>query len=70
MESAGNNHALAILKLLRARAGPDGEVHLDMQEVCRAGCLDEDDVRDCLTDLEQARFITTEIICYVAEEWR
>jgi hypothetical protein len=27
-------------------------------------------MRECLSDLENERFIRTEIICYIADEWR
>jgi DNA-binding IclR family transcriptional regulator len=70
MESNGNNHALSVLKALRSRAGQDGEVHVDMHEVCRAAGLQEEDVRECLADLEYEGYIRTEVICYLAEEWR
>jgi DNA-binding IclR family transcriptional regulator len=70
MESDGNNHALRLFKALRSMAGSDGEVHIDMHEVCRAAGLDEVEVRECLTDLEYEGYIGTEIICYIGEEWR
>lgn len=70
MENTSNNHALSLFKALRSMAGSDGEVHIDMHEVCRAAGLDEADVRECLTDLESEGYITTEIVCGIAEEWR
>jgi DNA-binding IclR family transcriptional regulator len=70
MESEKNNHALTLLKALRARTGRGGKVQIDMHELCRAAGLDEIDARECLADLEHGGFITTEIICYIAEEWR
>jgi hypothetical protein len=51
-------------------AGPDGSVHIDMHEVCRAAGLDENDVRDCLSDLESESYISSEIVVQLAEEWR
>jgi hypothetical protein len=51
MESPSNNHALSLFKALRSMAGSDGDVHIDMHEVCRAAGLDEVEVRECLTDL-------------------
>jgi DNA-binding IclR family transcriptional regulator len=70
MENTSNNHALSLLKALRSMAGSDGEVHIDMHEICRAAGLDESDVRESLTDLESEGYITTEIVCQIAEEWR
>ena len=70
MEDQTNNHALSVFKALRSRAGTDGEIHIDMHEICRAAGLDESEVRECLTDLESEGYISTEIICHVAEEWR
>jgi len=70
MESNSNNQALSLFKALRSMAGPDGEVHIDMHEICRAAGLDEADVRECLTDLEYEGYITTEIIASIAEEFR
>ena len=51
-------------------AGPDGSVHIDMHEVCRAAGLDENDVRDCLSDLESESYISSEMGVQLAEEWR
>jgi len=65
-----SNYALSLFKALRSMAGPDGEVHIDMHEVCRAAGLDEVEVRECLTDLEYEGYISTEITCQIAEEWR
>jgi DNA-binding IclR family transcriptional regulator len=70
MESNGNNHALSVLKALRSMAGPDGEVHVDMSELCRAAGLQEEDVKECLSDLECEGYISTEIMVQIAEEWR
>jgi DNA-binding GntR family transcriptional regulator len=70
MESTTNNHALSLLKALRSMAGSEGEVRIDMHEVCRAAGLDEVEVRECLSDLEYEGFISTEIVCQIAEEWR
>jgi DNA-binding IclR family transcriptional regulator len=70
METENTNYALNLLKALRTRAGRGGKVQMDMNEICRASGLDEADVRECLTDLEAEGFITTEIICYIAKEWR
>jgi DNA-binding GntR family transcriptional regulator len=70
MDSENKNQALNLLKALRARAGRAGKVQLDMQEMCRATTLSEDDVRECLIDLESEGFIRTEIVCHIAEEWR
>jgi DNA-binding IclR family transcriptional regulator len=69
MESKSNNHALSVLEALRAGAGKDGEVHVDMHEVCRAAGLHEEDARESLADLEHEGFITTEIVCHIAEKW-
>jgi hypothetical protein len=65
-----NNHALNVLKALRARAGRKGKVLIDMNELCRATGLEEIAMRECLADLEHEGFIATEIICYIADEWR
>jgi DNA-binding IclR family transcriptional regulator len=70
METENNNYALNLLKALRMRAGRNGKVQMDMDELCRATGLDEVDVKECLTDLEHGGFITTEIICHLAKEWR
>jgi DNA-binding IclR family transcriptional regulator len=70
MESNGNNHALSLLKALRSMAGSDGEVRIDMHEVCRAAGLDEIDVRECLGDLENEGYLSSEIVVQIAEEWR
>jgi DNA-binding IclR family transcriptional regulator len=70
MESENENYALKILKALREKAGRNGKVQMDMNEICRATSLDEAEVKECLTDLEYGGFITTEIICYVAKGWR
>ena len=70
MESNSNNHALSLFKTLRSMAGSNGEVHIDMHEVCRAAGLDENDVRECLIDLESEGYISSEIVVQIAEEWR
>jgi hypothetical protein len=70
MESESNNHALNVLKALRARADRKGKVQIDMNELCRVTGLEEIVMRECLSDLENERFIRTEIICYIADEWR
>jgi DNA-binding IclR family transcriptional regulator len=70
MENENNNHALSLLKALRSMSGRGGKVQIDMHELCRAAGLDENDVRECLADLEHGGFITSEIVCYIAEEWR
>ena len=70
MEDRTNNHALCVFKALRSRAGQDGEIHIDMHEICRASGLDEADVRECLTDLECEGYISAEIVVQIAEEWR
>jgi DNA-binding IclR family transcriptional regulator len=70
MENQSNNHALSVFKALRSRAGTDGEVHVDMNEICRASGVDEVEVKECLTDLESEGYISTEIVVQIAEEWR
>jgi hypothetical protein len=70
MKSNDNNHALSLFKALRSMSGPDSEVHVELHEVCRATCLQEEDVRESVADLEQEGFITTEIVCHIADEWR
>jgi DNA-binding IclR family transcriptional regulator len=70
MESTSNNHALSLLKALRSMAGPDGEVRIDMHEVCRAAGLDEIDVQECLGDLENEGYLSSEIVVQIVEEWR
>lgn len=70
MDTENTNYALKLLKALRTRAGRNGKVQMDMNEICRANGLDEVEVKECLTDLEYGGFVTTEIICYVAKEWR
>ena len=70
MENENKNYALNLLKALRAKAGRGGKVQMDMNELCRATGLSEEDAKDCLTDLEHEGFIRTEITCYVAKEWR
>jgi hypothetical protein len=70
MEYQTNNHALSVFKALRSRAGTDGEIHVDMNELCRAAGLDEAEVKECLTDLECEGYISTEIVVQIAEEWR
>jgi len=70
MENENSNHALNLLKALRAKAGRGGKVQIDMHEICRAAGLDEADVRECLADLELTGFITTEIVCHINKEWR
>jgi hypothetical protein len=70
MENQTNNHALRVFKALRSRAGTDGEIHIDMHEICRAAGLDETDVKQCLTDLEDEGYISSEIVVQIAEEWR
>jgi DNA-binding IclR family transcriptional regulator len=59
-----------VFKALRSRAAPDGGIHIDMTEICRAAGLDEAEVKECLTDLESEGFISTEIVVQIAEEWR
>jgi DNA-binding IclR family transcriptional regulator len=70
LETENKNYALNLLKALRAMAGRGGKVQIDMQELCRAAGLSEEDARECLSDLEHEGFIRTEITCYVATEWR
>jgi DNA-binding IclR family transcriptional regulator len=70
MEDQSNNHALSVFKALRSRAGQHGEIHIDMNEICRAAGVDEAEVKECLTDLECEGYIRTEIICHISEEWR
>jgi DNA-binding IclR family transcriptional regulator len=70
METTSNNHALRLLKTLKSMAGPDGEVHIDLYEVCRAAGLDENDLRECIADLENEGYLSSEIVVQIAEEWR
>jgi DNA-binding IclR family transcriptional regulator len=70
MENENNNYALNLLKALRSKSGRGGKVQMDMNEICRASGLDESDVRECLADLENQGFIRTEIICFIAKDWR
>jgi DNA-binding IclR family transcriptional regulator len=70
MEDQSNNHALSVFKALRSRAGQDGEIHIDMHEICRAAGLDETEVKECLTDLESEGYISSQIVVQIAEEWR
>jgi hypothetical protein len=70
MASENKNYALALFKALKARAGRGGKVQIDINELCRAAGLEDEDVRECLIDLEHEGFIRTEIVCYVREEWR
>jgi hypothetical protein len=41
-----------------------------MSELCRAAGLQEEDVKECLSDLECEGYISTEIMVQIAEEWR
>jgi DNA-binding IclR family transcriptional regulator len=70
MENENNNYALNLLKALRTRAGRGGKVQMDMNEICRASNLDENDVRECLSDLEHQGFVRTEITCFIEKQWR
>jgi CTP-dependent riboflavin kinase len=70
MESENKNYALSVFKALKARAGRGGRVQMDMNELCRAAGLSEQDAKECLTDLEHEGFIRTEITHFVAKEWR
>lgn len=70
METENKNYALNLLKVLRTKAGRGGKIQIDMNEICRAVGLDESEVRDSLTDLECEGYLRTEIICYIAKEWR
>lgn len=68
MES--NNNALAVLKLLKQSADESGRVEIDVNEICRATSLSNDDVQECLRDLEYEGFLRTEMACVIAKEWR
>jgi DNA-binding IclR family transcriptional regulator len=70
MEGENTNYALNLFKVLRAKAGRGGKVQMEMNELCRVVGLSEEDARECLSDLQCEGFITTEIICYINEEWR
>jgi DNA-binding IclR family transcriptional regulator len=70
MEIENKNYALSLFKILKSGAGNDGKVQVDMGDLCRAAGLEEEDVRECLVDLEAEGFISTEIVCTIAEEWR
>jgi DNA-binding IclR family transcriptional regulator len=70
MENENNNYALNLLKALRTRAGRGGKVQMDMNELCRVAGLSDQETRECLSDLECHGFITTEIVCHIAKEWR
>ena len=70
METEGTNYGLSLLKVLKSKAGQDGRVQIDMSELCRAAGLEEQDVKECLVDLENEGFIATEMVCTIAEGWR
>ena len=70
MDIENTNYALSLLKVLKSKAGQDGKVQVDMGDLCRAAGLEEEGVRESLLDLENEGFITTEIVCTIAEEWR
>jgi hypothetical protein len=70
MESQNSNYGLTLFKALKARAARGGKVQIDMHELCRGTGLEEADIRESLTDLENEGFLTTEIVCYIAKEWR
>ncbi len=68
MES--NNKALTVLRKLKSLMRRAGKVQLETSEACRITGLSEDELRECLSDLECEGYIRTEIVCHIAKEWR